>query len=142
MAEPTTTAAVTLCALPAARQAWPEAAPQPHPCPAVGDKTLAQCLWKAGVAHTDPGWQARHPERFLFDMWNGNVSSLEALVGAAARGACDSACREDLEHVVSLHLSARQYDSMGAAADAALAVTALYDSYFNATPGRVTDLMN
>ena len=112
-------------------QARPETLPTPLPANAVGDKTLAQCLWKAGIAHTDPGWQARH-HRFLFDMWSGNVSSLEELVGAAARGACDAACREDMAHVVSLHLSARQYESMEAASEAAAAVTAMYDAYFDA----------
>lgn len=124
-----------LAAVPLSRVA-PCLAAHPH---WLGDHALFQCLWRAGHAPTDPGWEARHPGQLLFDSLDGNVELLARLAllsthGGATGGASAASTLGDgaggpaapgdaaalaqvLPRMVSLHCSVKRWRSPAAAAD-------------------------
>ena len=61
-----------------------------HPCLCLavgGDAFITICLWKAGFAHTDPGYSFTHPDIRAFDPLSGDgIGLLGLLLHLAAGG--------------------------------------------------------
>ena len=60
---------------------------------AGGDALLTICLWKAGYAHTDPGFSFYHPTVRMFDPGPENSPGLLYAMTEALSGRCDPSCQ-------------------------------------------------
>ncbi|GAB4813016.1 hypothetical protein N2152v2_000062 [Parachlorella kessleri] len=120
-----------------------------HPCldahpKWLGDHAFFHCLWRAGLAHTDPGYSLRHPGALLFDALQGSTGRLAHLVnaslpltGAAAaaagadggfpgQGARGGSGADVLQSMVSMHIAGSRFCS---SADTARAIALVYELY-------------
>lgn len=121
----------------------------------VGDHALFQCLWRAGIAPTDPGYSLRNPGAMLFDALDGSTERLAELAlrtlgggansseagssgqkVAATAGTADSADGDEaafLGAMVSLHLTGARYCSSTAAVQMMGRAFALHSAWREAT---------
>lgn len=60
---------------------------------AGGDALLTICLWKAGYAHTDPGFSFFHPTVRMFDPGPEDSPGLLYAMTEALGGRCDPSCQ-------------------------------------------------
>ena len=60
---------------------------------AGGDALLTICLWKAGYAHTDPGFSFYHPTVRMFDPGPEDSPGLLYAMTEALSGRCDPSCQ-------------------------------------------------
>ncbi len=60
---------------------------------AGGDALLTICLWKAGYAHTDPGFSFFHPTVRMFDPGPEDSPGLLYAMTEALAGRCDPSCQ-------------------------------------------------
>ena len=68
---------------------------------AGGDALLTICLWKAGYAHTDPGFSFFHPTVRMFDPGPEDSPGLLYAMTEALAGRCDPSCQVIMHHTAS-----------------------------------------
>lgn len=96
---------------------------------AGSDCYLTQCLWKEGIGHTDPGWQMRHPEEFLFDMYRGDRARMLLELNAAFGGTCDEGCLGRLTNQITLHVGRTAKEQAGNPEEYAKLIQRLVGAY-------------
>ncbi|GLI67989.1 hypothetical protein VaNZ11_012203 [Volvox africanus] len=74
-----------------------------------GDQMVSECLWRHGIAFTDPGPLVRHSYDYQYVIFGG-APRLPSLVGLELSGTeepCNALCTWMLRNVVSIHMHAR-----------------------------------
>ncbi|KAK9867583.1 hypothetical protein WJX84_007677 [Apatococcus fuscideae] len=94
-----------------------------------GDALLTICLWKAGYAHTDPGFSFFHPTVRMFDPGPEDSPGLLYAMTEALAGRCDPSCQLLLQHMVTSHIRSRQQASLHHSAQMMRALSNTWDLY-------------
>lgn len=98
-----------------------------------GDAFITICLWQAGYAVTDPGFSFYHPEVQMFDPGpEDRMGIMLKLVRALDSNRCDIACKNVLDHMLTIHVRSRVFSTMDDAAQFVKAIVILYDVYVDA----------
>ncbi|KAK9822059.1 hypothetical protein WJX74_004369 [Apatococcus lobatus] len=94
-----------------------------------GDALLTICLWKAGYAHTDPGFSFYHPTVRMFDPGPEDSPGLLYAMTEALSGRCDPSCQLQLQHVITSHIRSRHQASLHSTAQMMRALSNTWDLY-------------